>query len=162
MARALILGGTGLVGRAIARRLLAAGWQVELTGRDPARLPVDVASAGGTFTAAERHDAAALRAAFGSGADLLVDCICYTAADARLLLPFAAEAGSTVMISSKAVYVDAAGRHSNSDATPDYGGPVRESQPTLAPRESDYTTREGYGPNKVAAEHVLLDSGRAR
>jgi len=157
--RALVIGGTGLVGRAVARRLLAAGWDVDVTGRDAARLPPDVAAAGGRFVAAERSDTAALQAAFGSGADLLVDCICFTAAEAEQLLPLAHDASSTVMISSKAVYADADGNHSNSDAPPDYGGPVRETQATVAPGAGDYQTREGYGANKVAAERVLLDSG---
>ena len=66
----------------------------------------------------ERGDTAALHAAFGSGADLLVDCVCFTADDATLLLPLAREAGSTVMISSKAVYVDGDGNHSNSATKP--------------------------------------------
>jgi len=156
--RALVIGGTGLVGRAVARRLLAAGWDVDVTGRDATRLPADVGAAGGRFVAAERSDGAALNAAFDNH-ELLVDCICFTAGDAELLLPLAREAGSTVMISSKAVYVDARGNHSNSDARPDYGGPVRETQPTLEPGGGDYRTREGYGRNKVAAERVLLDSG---
>jgi nucleoside-diphosphate-sugar epimerase len=93
------------------------------------------------------------------GADLLVDCICFTAADAELLLPLARQSGSTVMLSSKAVYVDDAGRHSNSDESPHFDGPVRETQATVAPADGDYRTREGYGANKVAAERVLLDSG---
>jgi nucleoside-diphosphate-sugar epimerase len=159
MPRALILGGTGLVGRAAARRLLSAGWQVDLTGRDPAHLPADIAAAGGTFIAADRGDAAQLLAALREGAELLVDCICYTAEEARGLLPLVREAGSTVMISSKAVYVDDAGNHSNSDTAPNFDGPIRETQPTMAPSDADYTTREGYGANKVAAEQVLLDSG---
>ena len=155
MPRALILGGTGLVGRAAARRLLAAGWQVDVTGRDPARNAVDDAR----FIPADRGDGGALRAALGDGADLLVDCICFTAADARVLLPLLDDVGSTVMISSKAVYVDDAGRHSNSDESPSFGGPVTETQATLAPGDGDYRTRDGYGANKVAAERVLLDSG---
>jgi NAD(P)-dependent dehydrogenase (short-subunit alcohol dehydrogenase family) len=35
MPRALILGGTGAIGRATARRLLTADWRVDLTGRNP-------------------------------------------------------------------------------------------------------------------------------
>jgi nucleoside-diphosphate-sugar epimerase len=158
VARALIIGGTGMIGAATARRLLAAGWTVDLVGRDPAHLPANVAAAGGRFVAADRADADRLRAVFGGGADLLVDCVCYTAADARALLPLALDAGSTVMVSSKAVYVDAAGRHSNSDVAPDFGGPIPETQPTMAPGDMPYDSREGYGPNKVAAERVLLDS----
>lgn len=80
MPRALIIGGTGLIGRATAARLLAASWQVDLTGRDPARLPAHIAAAGGRFIPADRQDATQLAAAFGDGADLLVDCLCYNAA----------------------------------------------------------------------------------
>jgi nucleoside-diphosphate-sugar epimerase len=88
-----------------------------------------------------------------------VDCVCYTAGDAEQLLPLARQATSTVLISSKAVYADAAGHHSNSPARPDFGGPVREDQPTVAPGYGDHRTAEGYPAAKVAAEQVLLDSG---
>ena len=148
-----------MIGRATARRLATAGWQVEVTGRDPAHFPPDLAEAGIRFHAAERADSARLEAVLGAGADLLVDCICYTPADARLLLPLAEHATSTALISSKSVYVDAAGNHPQSDTQPDYGGPILESQPTMAPGDMDYRTREGYGANKVAAEHIALDSG---
>lgn len=159
MPRAFVLGGTGAIGRATARRLLAAGWQVDLTGRDAARMPAALAAAGARFVTGDRGAHGHLLAAFGDGADLLVDCVCYTADDARMLVPLAREAGSTVMISSKAVYVDAAGNHSNSAVAPRFAGPVGETQPTLAAGGGDFRTREGYGANKVAAEQVLLDSG---
>jgi len=159
MPHALIIGGTGLVGRAVARRLLADGWTATVTGRDPTHLPADVGAAGARFVRAERDDPAALRKAAGDGADLLVDCICYSAAQARLLLPLARQASSTVMISSKAVYVDDAGHHANSDSPPRFSGPVTEEQPTMPPGTMDHNSREGYGANKVAAEQVLLDSG---
>jgi nucleoside-diphosphate-sugar epimerase len=159
VARAVIIGGTGAVGRAAARRLLASGWSVELTGRDPARMPRDIAAAGGRFVAADTRDGGRSRAVFGDGADLLVDCVCFTAEDAAGLLPLARDTASTVLISSKAVYVDGAGRHSNSPVDPDFGGPVREDQPTVAPGYGDYRSAEGYPAGKVAAEQVLLDSG---
>ena len=109
---------------------------------------------------ADRDDAGQMLAALGDGADLLVDCICYTAADATRILPLVANANSTVMISTKAVYVDRSGHHSNSAIAPRFDGPIRETQPTVAPKNNeDHTTREGYGPNKVAAEQVLLDCG---
>jgi len=160
MSRAVVLGGTGVIGRAVARRLLGAGWDVTAVGRDRSHLPDDVAAAGGRFVAADRTEPDQLPAALGGGADLLVDCLCFTAGHARDLLPLLADVGSTVMISSKAVYVDAVGNHVNSAAAPAFDGPVRESQPTMAPREDiDYLEGEGYGANKVAAEQVLLDSG---
>jgi len=160
MRRALIIGGTGLIGTAVARRLLAAGWQVDLTGRDAAHVPASLTQAGARFFEADRSDAAALRAVAGDGADLVADCLCYTAADAAGLLPLAGAANSTVMISSNAVYTDAAGNHTNSDTPPHFAGPVREDQPTMTPSAGvDYQSRAGYGACKVAAEQVLLDSG---
>lgn len=157
MRRAFVIGGTGVVGRAVAGRLLAAGWEVDVTGRDPGHVPPELA--GARFTPVDRADGAGMAAAFGNGADLVVDCCCYTAADARRLLPIARIARSTVMISSKAVYVDAAGNHVNSPTPPRFEGPIGEDQPTMAPGGGDHTTASGYGANKVAAEHVLLDSG---
>jgi nucleoside-diphosphate-sugar epimerase len=156
---ALVIGGTGLIGRAVARRLVSAGWQVTVTGRDPGRMPAELASAGARFVPADRDDAAALAAAAGDGCDLLVDCVCYTAAHARLVLPLIGNAGCTVMISSKAVYVDGAGNHVNSASTPRFPAPVTEQQPTMQPGDLPYDSAQGYGANKVAAEHVLLDSG---
>ena len=107
----------------------------------------------------ERGDQAQLAAAFAAGADLLVDCVCFTAEDAARLLPLARDAGSTVMISSKAVYVDRDGNHSNSNTKPHFDGPISETHATMAPGSGDYMSPEGYGANKVAAEQVLLDSG---
>ncbi|MFB9236182.1 NAD-dependent epimerase/dehydratase family protein [Plantactinospora siamensis] len=159
MPSATIIGGTGLLGRAVARRLRTAGWSVTVTGRDPGRMPADLAASGVRFAAADRDDAAGLAAAVGQGCDLLVDCICFTAAQARLVLPVARNAGSIVMISSKAVYVDDAGNHSNSADPPRFAGPVTEDQPTVRPGDMPYDSPEGYGANKVAAEQVLLDSG---
>ncbi len=161
MPRALVLGGSGVLGTAVARRLLVAGWDVELAGREPAHLPVELADAGARFVTAERSDPDQLRSALGNGADLLVDCLCYTAAGATMLLPLLGDVTSTVMVSSKAVYVDQFGNHSNSTVEPHFAAPVNETQATLAPRSDvDFDTAEGYGANKVAAEQVLLDSGR--
>ncbi len=70
MPSALVLGGTGLVGRAVARRLLTAGWRVTVTGRDSRRLPADLAAAGVRFAPADRDDAVALAIAAGGGSDL--------------------------------------------------------------------------------------------
>ncbi|MCX4811218.1 NAD-dependent epimerase/dehydratase family protein [Streptomyces sp. NBC_01239] len=160
MPRALILGGTGLVGRATALRLLGSGWQVDVVGRNPAHMPPELTDVGGKFIAADRADQGQTQAALGAGADLLVDCLCFTAADARSLLPLAANSVATVVISSRAVYVDAEGNHVNSDVPPHFATPITEAQPTLPPTtDIDYRSREGYGANKVAAEQVVLESG---
>jgi len=148
-----------MIGRATAARLLSSGWEVDLTGREPSHLPPAIAEAGGRFVRADRDESSQLAAALGNGADLLVDCICYSAAQAIGLLPLARDVTSTVMISSRAVYADAAGRHFNSAISPRFGGPIRETQDTVPPADTDFRTRDGYGANKRAAELVLLDSG---
>ena len=48
------MGGTGAIAFATSRRLLASGWQVELTGRDRAQLPAELIYSGATLTALDR------------------------------------------------------------------------------------------------------------
>ncbi|WP_345764530.1 NAD-dependent epimerase/dehydratase family protein [Diaminobutyricibacter sp. McL0608] len=160
MKRAIVLGGNGVLGRAIALRLAAAGWATEVTGRDPSRFPSELSRAGVRFRRSDRRDAGELAEVIGRGADLLVDARCYTAADARMLLPHLGDIRSTVMLSSKAVYVDRDGNHVNSDIPPRFEEPIREDAPTMQPGDGEYRSRDGYGANKVAAELVLLESGR--
>jgi nucleoside-diphosphate-sugar epimerase len=148
MRSVLVIGGTGTIGGAVARHLLAAGWRVTVTGRRPRPVP-----AGVTLVLAD-HDTLP-----GGRFDLVVDCACYTAGHARRVLPLMRDAGSAVMISSKAVYADADGNHVNSAQPPRFDGPVTEDQPTVPPGDMDYNSAAGYGPNKVAAERLLLDSG---
>jgi nucleoside-diphosphate-sugar epimerase len=147
------------VGAAAALKLAAEGWQVTSSGRAAARFPSELQDAGVRFTRSDRYAAADLRQLLHQGADAVIDCVGYTAEHARMLLLFRQGIGSLVFISSKAVYVDSHGRHTNSDEAPEFTGPVTEEQPTMAPSDIDYNSREGYGANKVAAENVLLDSG---
>jgi nucleoside-diphosphate-sugar epimerase len=156
----VILGGTGVLGRAIAARLLDAGWQVDVTGRTAAHVPAELAQAPGfAFLESDRGDARALRSAIGGGAELVVDCLAFTEADALTVAPFLADADAAVMISTKAVYVDEFGHHGNSLVKPVFPLPIRETDPTVAPGRGDASSRDGYGANRVAAENALLDSG---
>ena len=157
--RAVVLGGTGLIGRAVARRLVAEGWDVGLASRGTENVPQDLVDSAARLVSLERSSHDDLRAALRDGGDLLVDCLCFTADDAWALLPFLDGFGSSVMISSKAVYVDAHGNHVNSPTAPLFTAPIREDNPTITPRNGDFNTAEGYGANKVAAELTLLDSG---
>lgn len=157
--RAVILGGTGLLGRAAAARLARSGWEVDVTGRDPGKMPAELSGLGVRFLASDRNDPAALAAVIGHGADLLVDALSYSAEHARMLLPSRHDVGKLVMLSGKAVYIDDEGRHVNSAQRPQFAGPITEDQPTLAPGNMPFASAEGYGPNKVAAERTLLESG---
>ena len=157
---ALILGGTGAIGTAVARRLLTHGWKVTVTGRDESHLDAPLRGQGVRFRAVERTDREAIAAVLGPGVDLLLDCACFTAGDAQILRPLLPLVGSPVMVSSKAVYRDAHGSHSNSEEPPCFEGPIREDQATLPPGgDWGQDTREGYGRHKVAEEQVLLESG---
>jgi nucleoside-diphosphate-sugar epimerase len=157
--RALILGGGGMLGAATARRLARGGWQVTILGRDPANVPADLTAAGVEFVTGDYHDPEARSRLRTGDLDLLVDVLCRTAADAEALLPLAAGAASTVMVSSKAVYIDAAGHSINSETAPRFDGPLAETGPTVTADAADPFSREGYATNKIAAEQVLLDSG---
>ena len=156
-----MLGGTGQVGSAAALRLACAGWDVTSSGRAAARFPQDLRDAGVRFVQSDRYAAEDLRQLLHEGADVVVDCVGYTAEHVRMLLPAQQSIGSLVFISSKAVYVDDHGRHSNSAEPPEFAAAVTEEQPTMTPSDIDYNSPAGYGANKVAAEHVLLDSGMA-
>ncbi|KQO63122.1 NAD-dependent epimerase/dehydratase family protein [Curtobacterium sp. Leaf261] len=159
--RAVVLGGTGGIGSAVARRLLDADedWQVDVLARRDGPAAQYLVARGARFVAGDRRDTTILRELLRNGADLLVDGVCATAADAAQLAPFLPDVSSTVMLSTKAVYVDEQGRHANSVDRPVFPVPISERQPTVAPGDGDPTSRDGYAGNKVAAEHLLLDHG---
>ncbi|MDL9978948.1 NAD-dependent epimerase/dehydratase family protein [Microbacterium sp. ASV49] len=157
--RAVILGGTGAMGGATAARLADAGWHVDVTGRSD--IAPELEGAGVRFHRIDRGDARAIAQLVGDDTDLLVDLLAYRSADARALLPIMGSVGFAVVISTRAVYVDAAGRHINGDEPPRFPVPLAETNPTLPPAADDVDpyTREGYAPSKVAVERVVLDSG---
>lgn len=150
-----MLGVNGMTGRAIATALVAAGHEVVGTGRSADRFPAVLRDLGVEFLQSDRDDPAQVRTALGPSADVVVDVVAYTGAHARDVLAVSSGIGSVVVVSSKAVYVDDRGRHSNSDDPPDFGGPVSQDNAVLASDSSgNYASREGYGPNKVAVEEV--------
>ncbi|WP_065962622.1 NAD(P)-dependent oxidoreductase [Curtobacterium sp. UCD-KPL2560] len=163
--RAVVLGGTGGIGSAVVRDLLDASgrggddWQVDVLARRGGPAADALTAAGASFTAGDRRDTAVLRDLLRPGADLLVDTVGVTRDDALQLRPYLDDVGSTVFVSSKAVYVDEQGRHANSLDKPVFGGAVTELQPTVTAGDGDPTSRDGYAAAKVAAEQVLLDHG---
>jgi len=159
--RAVILGGTGAIGGATAQRLASEDWSVDVTGRDPNRMPDELARFGVRFHTTDRSDGSALSQLIGDGCDLLVDLIAYSAEDVAVALPAYRDSRSVVVISSRAVYVDELGRHINGDEPPQFSIPLPESNPTLAPAAPGTSpfSREGYAPSKVAVEQAALDSG---
>jgi nucleoside-diphosphate-sugar epimerase len=138
--RALLLGGTGQIGRAAARRLDEHGWDVEVASRT---------------NGVDRNAPGELEAAVGDGVDLLVDIVAFTRAHGEQLNALAGRIGSAVVISSASVYVDDAGRTldeaTSVETFPRLPVPIAETQRTVAPSEETYSTQ------KAALEQVLLD-----
>jgi nucleoside-diphosphate-sugar epimerase len=136
----LILGGTGFLSGALARVVREAGHGVTIftRGQSPRPMPEGV-----TALVGDRHDPAAFRELGVDRAyDAVIDCICYTAEDARAdVQTFAGRAGHLVMISTDFVYG---------------GEPRRLPLTEEAPREA----AGSYGRNKVAAEEVFAAAWR--
>ena len=68
MPRAVLIGGTGMIGRAAARALVGDGWDVVAVSRS-GTLPEGLAELGIESAVADRADDAQLRAVIGDGAD---------------------------------------------------------------------------------------------
>lgn len=145
--RALVFGGTGQIGRAVAADLARAGWQVDAVthqrplSEDALALGIRPISLGPS------------RAALVSrGYDAVFDPMAFTAADALDLM--AEPAGHVTVISTASVYADAEGRglERTEEGFPHYPDPIHEDQP-LVP------AGEGYSAGKVAMEAAL--EGRA-
>jgi nucleoside-diphosphate-sugar epimerase len=154
MARAVLIGGTGQIGRAAARRLAVDGWEVVAVSRT-GTLPDGLADLGVVAVSADREDDWQLRAAVGDGADVLVDTVAYTREHGEQLNGLAGLVGSLVVISSASVYADNDGRtldEANDEGEfPRIPDPIPETQRTAEPGDGTYSTR------KVALEQTLLE-----
>lgn len=151
--RAVIIGGSGQVGRAAAANLLEHGWSVVCAQRNPDDLPEGIRDRVETV-ALDRNEESPARAV-GQGADLLVDTVAFTAAHAAQLLDLAGGIGALCVISTGSVYADAAGRtldEARETGFPQYPVPIREDQPRTAPGPATYST------HKVALEDALLQA----
>ncbi|MFQ6553564.1 NAD-dependent epimerase/dehydratase family protein [Aestuariibius insulae] len=149
MAYAFILGGTGQIGLAVARRLVADGWDVTLASRSAPSIPGPW-----RHIAVDRNEGDPLRTAMGDGADLLLDCIAFEEGHADQLIALEGSIVRIAVISSASVYADDEGR--TLDEARDYGFPrfpvpIREDHRTVTPGPQTYSTR------KVAMEQRLLE-----
>ena len=154
---ALILGGSGQIGRALAARLLDDGWDVVAAHRGQKPMPADLAARGVQEVKFDRTEEGALAQALGQGVDALIDTIAFTAADAEQLLAVERHVGALVVVSSGAVYCDAQGRTLGQvrlTGWPEYAAPIDEAHTRVPPGPKDYAT------NKVALENALLDRAR--
>ncbi|HEY3887063.1 MAG TPA: NAD-dependent epimerase/dehydratase family protein [Caulobacteraceae bacterium] len=149
---AFIIGGTGQIGRATARNLLAKGWRVRLAQRSDAGLPADLAGRV-DLVELDRDQPGALAAGLAGGADAVIDTVAFTEAHARQLIALSRDIGALVVISSASVYRDGAGRTLDEAAQtgfPEFPVPIGEDQPTVEAGPATYSTA------KVALEQALL------
>jgi len=152
MPHAVILGGTGQIGLALATRLSQTGWSVTLASRSA------TAAQGFSHTPFDRTSPNALQRAIGTGCNLLIDCIAFTAADAQSLLSVQCSIEHIIAISSASVYADEKGRTldtAQSLGVPIYPIPIDETHPTIPPGPATYST------NKAAMEQTLLQNATA-
>jgi len=148
--RAVLIGGTGMIGRAAARALAADGWEVVAVSRS-GTLPEGLAELGVESVVADRADDAQLRAALGGGADVVLDTVAFTREDGEQLNGLAGLAGSLIVISSASVYADDDGRALDGEGDPpNMPVPILETQPTAEPGDATYSTR------KAELEQTLL------
>ncbi|HSW21593.1 MAG TPA: NAD-dependent epimerase/dehydratase family protein [Burkholderiaceae bacterium] len=149
---ALIIGGTGQVGRVAAQRLLQDGWRVTVLHRGG-----DTPAAGARGRVVDRNDDAALDAVLAEGFDVVIDLLAFRLAHAQQLLRNASRIGSVIVLSTAAVYRDADGltlMDVRDEATcPRFDGPVGEGSAVVAPDD------EGYAGRKRSIELALLESG---
>lgn len=153
MSRAVVFGGTGQIGRAVAEALLDEGWSVTCAHNVAGAPP---AIRGATLVGFERNDPASCRAALGEGCDLLVDVLAMDAAHALQLAELQAGFEALAVISSASVYCDAHGRafDGGRGAAPDLPEGVGEDHGCVAPGDATYATR------KRAMELGLLEQVR--
>ena len=153
MPHALIVGGTGQIGRATAACLIDCGWTVTLAHRGLRAPPSELVERGAKAVRLDRREPGALERALGAGADLLVDAVAYDENHARQLLEVQGGLGSLIVVSSSSVYRDRCGRTLDEAAEtgfPELPDPIGEDEPTVEPGPATYSTR------KAALEHALL------
>jgi nucleoside-diphosphate-sugar epimerase len=155
---AFILGGTGQIGRAVAGGLLAAGWNVTVSHRGAHPPPEQLVERGARIAVLDRHNPGDLARALGTGADALIDTTAFDLGHARQLTAVQGSVGNFVVISSSSVYRDDLGRtldEASQNGFPEFLEPVTETQPTVDPGPTTYSTR------KIALERHLLDEAAA-
>jgi nucleoside-diphosphate-sugar epimerase len=149
--RAVLIGGTGLIGRAAARALASDGWEVVAVSRSGG-LPDGLAELGVESVVTDRADDAQLREAIGAGADVVYDSVAMNREHGEQLNGLAGLVGSLVVISTASVYADDEGRAFDGEGgdPPQLPVPILETQRTAEPGPATYSTQ------KAELEQTLL------
>jgi nucleoside-diphosphate-sugar epimerase len=149
--RAVLIGGTGMIGRAAARALAADGWEVVAVSRS-GTLPDGLAELGVESVVADRGNDGQLRAAVEAGADVVFDSVAMNREHGEQLNVLEGLVGSLVVISTASVYADDEGRALDGEGgdPPVLPVPILETQRTAEPGDATYSTQ------KADLEQTLL------
>ena len=141
-----------MIGRAAARALATDGWEVVAVSRS-GELSGALAELGLESVVADREDDAALRAALGTGADVLLDTVAMHREHGEQLNRLEGLAGSLVVISTGSVYADEEGRALDGEGgePPVLPVPIPETQRTAEPGDATYSTQ------KAELEETVLE-----
>ncbi|UAJ79659.1 NAD-dependent epimerase/dehydratase family protein [Leifsonia sp. ZF2019] len=150
---AMIIGGTGQIGSAAARRLAADGWSVLVAHRGEHHGDTELTEYDVTSIRLDRDDTDAL-VERARGHDLVLDTVAYEPRHGEQLARLAGDVGSLVVISTGSVYTGRNGGYLDTvtgpEDFPDYPLPLRETDPTVDNAERTYS------PLKAALERTLL------
>lgn len=150
MSKALVFGGSGQLGIAVAEQLLTSGWRVAVVTREGRIPPQTVTRLGaGLIDGTGKSRAEVLEIA--GTVDAVFDPTAYGEDDAQDLLRARSRYGRLVVVSSCGLYRDRQGR-SLADG-PEFAGPIGEDTPIVEPGPASYASR------KAALERALLESG---
>jgi nucleoside-diphosphate-sugar epimerase len=151
MAKVLVFGATGQLGRSVVKTALNAGWKViAVTRGRPEHL-----SQGVEALVVGNQTRSQIIRALGTSVDVVFDPTVYDEADAVDLLAASAHFGAAVVVSSCSVYADAQGRSLDEAAQngfPRFDAAMTEATPTVPPGPQTYSTR------KVAMENIFRAS----
>ena len=151
---AFILGGTGQIGLAVVKALLAAGWHVTIAHRGNRQVLRNLADKALRTVVLNRDHPGAIASAIGTGADVMVDTTAYDQDHGSQLIDVQGDVGRFVVVSSASVYRDDQGRtldEARQSGFPELPDPIPETHPTVDPGSATYSTR------KVALERRLLE-----
>lgn len=152
--KAFILGGTGLIGRALVSEMLAGGWTLTVSSRTG--LPADVTWGDDVEHVVFDRNTQAFQDVLASEHDAFIDIVAYESGAARQLADLGDRVGSLIVISTMSVYADDHARSMDEaerpEDFPDLPQPIPESQRTVRAGPATYSTK------KVAIEESLLEA----
>lgn len=155
MKTALVFGGTGQIGSAVAEALLDHGWRVVAASQSGRRPPEHVFKRGLGLIEARQRSLSEIFDDVGQAVDAVVHPMLFDDVDTAALLACSGHFASLVAVSTISVYADGDGRSLETAKDlgfPDFAGPVDETQSTVAAGPETYSSR------KMAMENALLDA----